>query len=299
MAKNNAKKSKSGLFIALMVSVLILYVLLMFIMVYLTLNTSLKEQVDYDIDKLNHRSFALTQRVWFKNYTEAFSAFSVPIRGNTYKVRLFEMLINSLIYAGGCSIIATIVPALVAYLVAKYKERFNTVIYTTVIVAMVLPLVGSLPSEIQVAKMFNLYNTRFGVVVLKATYLGMYFLIFHGTFKGLSDEYIEAATIDGAGQFTVMLKVVFPLVKTTIFAVILLNFINYWNEYQTPLIYMSDYPTAAVGLFKAVHMPGDSGRTDQPIQMAGCMILFLPIFALFVAFKDVFMGNLTVGGIKG
>ncbi len=62
---------------------------------------------------------------------------------------------------------------------------------------------------------------------------------------------------------------------------------------------MSDYPTAAVGLYKAVWMPGDSGRTDQPIQMAGCMILFIPIFILFIAFKDIFMGNLTVGGIKG
>ena len=292
-------KKKNFIFIGLVITVLIVYCLLMFIMVYLTINTSLKEQIDYDIDKLTHQSFALTKTFYFRNYIEAFSAFSVPIRGNTYKVKLFEMLINSVIYAGGCAVMATIVPALTAYLIAKYKQKFNTVVYTTVIVAMVLPIVGSLPSEIQIAKLLGLYNTRFGVLVLKSTYLGMYFLIFHGTFKGLSDEYIEAARIDGAGQFSIMLRVVFPLVRTTIFAVILLNFINYWNEYQTPLIYMSDYPTAAVGLFKAVYMPGDSGRTDQPIQMAGCMILFIPIFAIFVAFKDIFMGNLTVGGIKG
>ena len=299
MEKTNYKKKKNYLFIGIVITVLIVYCLLMFTMVYLTINTSLKEQVEYDIDKLTHQSFSLTNSFWIKNYTEAFSAFAVPIRGNTYKVLLFEMLINSLIYAGGCAVMATIVPALVAYLVAKYKQRFNSVVYTTVIVAMVLPIVGSLPSEIQMAKSLGLYNTRFGVVVLKSTYLGMYFLIFNGTFKGLSDEYIEAARIDGAGQFSIMLRVVFPLVKTTIFAVILLNFITYWNEYQTPLIYMSDYPTAAVGLYKAVWMPGDSGRTDQPIQMAGCMILFIPIFILFISFKDIFMGNLTVGGIKG
>lgn len=299
MKENTHKKNKNLLFIGIVVSVLIIYCLLMFIMVYLTVNTSLKEQIEYDIDKLTHQSFAISKSFWFKNYVEAFSAFAVPIHGNTYKVLLFEMLINSVIYAGGCAVMATIVPALTAYLIAKYKQKFNTVIYTTVIVAMVLPIVGSLPSEIQVAKALGLYNTRFGVLVLKSTYLGMYFLIFHGTFKGLSDEYIEAARIDGAGQFSIMLRVVFPLVRTTIFAVILLNFINYWNEYQTPLIYMSDYPTAAVGLFKAVYMPGDSGRTDQPIQMAGCMILFIPIFAIFIAFKDIFMGNLTVGGIKG
>lgn len=293
--KQNRVQSKSYGFIIVVLTVLIVYTLLMFLMVYLALTTSLKEYPDFKLNSV----FALPERFWWKNYVDAFSAFAVSVDGNTRTVYLLEMLFNSLVYSVGCAVVATIVPALMSYLVAKYDEPFNGVVYGTVIVSMVLPIIGALPSEIQIAKMLGLYNTRFGLVVMRASYLGTYFLIFYATFKGLSDEYIEAATIDGAGQLQVLLQIVFPLVKTTIFAVLLLNFIAYWNEYQSPLIYMQSYPTAAVGLFKFVYNPSQSGTSLMTLQMAGCMILFIPILILFLCFKDVFMGNLTVGGIKG
>ena len=295
MAKKFKINPKSYLFTGLVLGVLIIYTFFMFLMVYLALNTSFKEYADFKLNSV----FAFPEAVWFKNYSQAFTAFAVSVKSNTKTVYLFEMLINSVIYAGGCALVSTALPCLMAYLVAKYKEWFNEVIYTTVIIAMILPIIGALPSEIQISNLLGLYNTRFGLVVMRASYLGTYFLIFHGTFKGLSDEYIEAATIDGAGQMHVLLGIVLPLIKTTIFAILLLNFITYWNEYQSPLIYMPDYPTAAVGLFKFVYYPSQAGNNLITLQMAGCMILFIPIFVLFVCFKDVFMGNLTVGGIKG
>lgn len=296
MAKKLKIAPKSYLFVGVVMALLIIYTLMMFIMVYLAVNTSLKEYIDF---KLNPK-FDFPEKLYFKNYVDAFTAFKVTT-SEQQPIYLLEMLINSIIFSGGCAIVTTIVPCLIAYLVSKYKEMwFNRVIYTTVIVAMILPIIGALPSEIQMAKALGLYNTRFGLIVMRASYLGMYFLIFHGTFNGLSDEYIEAATIDGASQMNVLLNIVLPLVKTTIFAVLLLNFISFWNEYQSPLIYMADFPTAAVGLFKFVYFPNTAGAaSSHTIQMAGCMILFIPIFVLFLCFKDIFMGNLTVGGIKG
>ncbi len=295
MAKKYKIHAKNYGFITVVALILTVYTLILGIMIYLALTTSLKEYLDFKLNSV----LALPEKLWFQNYVDAFSAFAVKVDGNTRTVMLLEMLGNSVIHAIGCSLTATLVPALVAYLVAKYDEKLNGFVYMTVIIAMILPIVGALPSEIQVAKFLGLYNTRFGLVIMRASYLGTYFLIFHGTFKGLSDEYIEAATIDGAGQWQVMIQIVFPLVKTTIFAVFLLNFISNWNEYQSPLIYMGDYPTAAVGLFRYVYSNSQSGTSSMTLQMAGCMVLFLPIFVLFIIFKDVFMGNLTVGGIKG
>jgi ABC-type glycerol-3-phosphate transport system permease component len=295
MAKRYKIHAKNYGFIICIAAVLVLNTLVLGTMIYLALTTSLKEYFDFKINPI----MGLPEKLWFQNYVDAFSAFAVKVDGNTRTVMLFEMLVNSVIHAIGCSLTATITPCLVAYLVAKYDEKLNDFVYYTVIVAMILPIVGALPSEIQIAKQLGLYNTRFGMVLMRASYLGTYFLIFHGTFKGLSDEYIEAATIDGAGQWQVMIQIVFPLIKTTIFAIFLLNFISYWNEYQGPLIYMGDYPTAAVGLFRYVYNASQSGASAMTLQMAGCMILFVPILVLFLIFKDVFMGNLTVGGIKG
>ena len=294
MEKNHKIQAKSLPFILILTLVLCLYTLILGVMIYLALSTSLKEYADFALNSV----FALPEKLSFENYAKAFSAFKVRVNGNRY-VYFGEMLINSIIHAVGCALAAVFVKALVAYVVAKYDEKFNKFIYMTVIIGMIVPIIGSLPSEIQIAKALGLYNTRFGMVVMRASHLGMHFLILLGTFRGLSDEYIEAAEMDGAGQWHVLFRIVLPLVKTTLFALFILNFIACWNEYQGPLVYMGSYPTAAVGLFKYVYQPSQSGTSVETLQMAGCMLLFLPILILFLCFKNVFMGNLTVGGIKG
>lgn len=293
MKKKFTLQPKNYLFTGIVLAVLIVYTLFMFSILYFTISTSLKFNPDFIAEPIGF------SKPYFQNYSNAFSSFFQIVKNGSRIVYLDEMLLYSLVYALSCSLTQMIVTSVVAYLVAKYRVWLNQIVYGTVIVAMVLPIVGSLPSEIQLMKALGLYNTLFGPAIMRASYLGMYFLVFYGTFKGLSDEYMEAATIDGAGQFTVMLKVVFPLVKTSMFAVFVLLFIGYWNDYSTPLIYMFDYPTAAVGLFNFVYNPSQSGTATIPLRMAGCMILFLPIFVLFLCFKNIFMGNLTVGGLKG
>ena len=175
----------------------------------------------------------------------------------------------------------------------------NKILYTLVVFTMTVPIVGALPSQIQIMELLGLRNSLLFPIATNLSFLGTYFLIFYAAFKGLSNEYIEAATIDGAGQWQVMMKIVLPLTITTFGAVFLLNFIAYWNDYQTPLLYMQNYPTAAVGLFASGDTTGGDAMTEETIRMAGCMLLFLPIFTLFIIFKNKLMGNLTVGGIKG
>lgn len=177
--------------------------------------------------------------------------------------------------------------------------KLNKFIYGTVIVGMILPIVGALPSSIQVCKALGIFDTMIGMWIMKANYMGTYFLVFYGTFKSLSNEYKEAAIIDGASDYCVLFKIVFPLVKSVMLATFVLNFIAFWNDYQTPLIYLESYPTAAVGMFSFSYAASSNGASLPNMQMTGCVILFLPVFILFLALKDLFMGNLTVGGLKG
>ena len=106
--------------------------------------------------------------------------------------------------------------------------------------------------------------------------------------------------MDGAGHFRIFFNIMIPLAKNTIVTIFILLFISYWNDYQTPLVYIPDMPTAAYGLYtfnrgNQVH----GSLQTAPIKLAGGMLLLLPILIMFLILKDRIMGNISVGGLKG
>ncbi len=241
---------------------------------------------------------------WFypQNYANAFKGVIqyIKIDGVRYKVYLPEMFWNSILYSVGCAFFATLTPCLVAYVTSKYKSRFNAVVYGIVIFVMVTPVVGSLPSQIQMAKRLGFFDSQVGLWFMSATFLGTYYLVFYGIFKGLSWEYAEAAFIDGASHFKVLVNVMLPLVRSTFFVVMLLNFIGFWNDYQRPLIFLPNHPTAAIGIyFSSRGGVENSLFGGVPLQLAGGILMLTPILVIFIVFREKFVGNLTVGGIKG
>ena len=81
----------------------------------------------------------------------------------------------------------------------------------------------------------------------------------------------------------------------------LIKFIGFWNDYQTPLLYMPKHPTISYGLYDLYNGRGaqrGSVATDV-MKLTLATMVMIPILALFLAFKNKLIGNLTVGGIKG
>lgn len=309
-----SEKKKMNVLALILGSVLVLYsIALLLLLAYGFLN-SIKDKYAFNIDqaflsKAVFEDLALRKQLtgdnsltWynFDNYVKAFFGINQPatINGVKYKIYLPEMFLNSIIYAGGCAFFATLTPCLVAYLTTKYNFRFNSVIYTVVIFVMVTPIVGSLPSQIRMSKLLGLFDSFAGLWFMSATFLGTYYLVFHGIFKGLSWEYAEAAFIDGASHFKVMTQVMFPLIKNTFFVVMLLNFISLWNDYQRPWIFLPNRPTAAVGV-QFFSRASESELKSTVYRLAGGYLMLTPILIVFLIFRDKFVGNLTVGGIKG
>ena len=81
-------------------------------------------------------------------------------------------------------------------------------------------------------------------------------------------------------------------------AIGMLSFITFWNEYTTTLVYLPSYPTLAYGLFN-LRESYDPIGSQTTIRIAGCFILTLPIFLLFLVANKFFMQNLGIGGLKG
>jgi raffinose/stachyose/melibiose transport system permease protein/N-acetylglucosamine transport system permease protein len=238
----------------------------------------------------------IPKKISFKNWATAFN--ELKIVGTEQVFYIEDMFLNSLIYSIGCAFTGTLMQCIAAYLTSKYRFRFGKIAYGIVIVTMIMPIVGSLPSELQMMKSLGIYDTYFGMIIMKANFLGANFLVFYAIFKSIPWSYAESAFMDGAGHFRVMIQIMFPLVKTTFFAIFLLNFISYWNDYTGPMLYLPSYPTVAFGMFYMKNVATAAfGR--EPLQLTGCMMMTVPILVVFLLTQKRLMGNLTMGGLKG
>lgn len=288
------KREKFNVLTIVMLVVLCLYALSLIGLMCWGLLTSFKTHADFRLNKLG------LPKEWVWNFGEVFNLFEVYIDTDTGRqpVGMDLMFVYGFLYALGCSFFATLVPCLTAYHCARFPYKFSKVIHTTVIVVMILPVVGSLPSEIQMAKFFGLYDQIWGLWVMKANFLGMYFLVMHGLFKSLPMAYTEAAKIDGASNISILVRIILPLVKNTFFTIMLINFITFWNDYNTPLVFMPSYPTISFGVFAMMNST-ENGMSRVNMRMAASFLMLIPILIIFLSFHKRLLGNLTMGGLKG
>ena len=243
--------------------------------------------------------FGLPTELNFENYKFVLSNLAVKIStdGPTKKVYFFELLFNSLSIALGCTIVTLIAHASVAYLCAKYPCKYTKLIHALVIFAMVYPQVSALASTMVIIRGLHLYDSYIGMLFMKFSFGGTYFLILYATFKGIAWDYAEAAFMDGASNLTVFIKIMLPMASGTLGTLFILQFIGYWNGYQFNLVYLPSMPTIAYGLYRFSTDP--SNYVTVPIQFAASIMLAVPMLLLFIATKEKILGSISIGGLKG
>ena len=271
---------------------------LLFGLLWAVLNT-FKYQDDflYNVLGFPDKEFGWT----FKNYETAFKQFYMTVGSDNTKIYIETMFLNSFLYAVGCAFFATLTPCIISYLCVKYRFRFGKVIYSIVIVTMIIPIVGSLPSELTLVKALHFVDSFPGMWFMKCNFLGLYYLVFYAAWKSVPNDFMEAGRVDGLSEFGILCRIMFPLILTTFGIVFTLNFITFWNDYQTPLLYMPKHPTISYGLYDLYNGRGaqrSSVATDV-MKLTLANVVMAPIMVLFLAFKNKLIGNLTVGGIKG
>lgn len=289
----NRKYIKMDAFTIVLYALVTIYCLSMLYVLFFGLVNSLKDATDYEWN--NPFAFPNSEFGWkFGNYAKVFNDFNVFTVGGK-QVYLPSMFLNSLLYAGLMSLFCMATQVITAYAVAKYDFKGKRLIYGVAIVVMLLPIIGSLASEVQIANFFGFRNNLIGVCIMKCKYPGIYFLVFYATFKSLPWTFAEAAQIDGAGHFRTFIQIMLPLIRSTLFAVFILLFIEHWNDYYTPMVFLPEKPTMSYGLF----IFQTDNKASTPIQLAACILACVPILIVFAAFKDKIMSNVTMGGIKG
>lgn len=298
MDKNHSLDKKSVFIIA--VGVLLTVYALTFLLLFLWgVSTSLKSRSDFRADMIGLPQGWPWEWEW-ANYPYVFNNFYLLLmdnEGNRLKITIDLQIMYTLMYSVVGAFIKALIPCLVAYVAQKWNNLCSKLIYTAVIVTMIVPIIGSNASMMVLMKQLRLYDTFFGVYLMQASFTGFYFLVYYGVFKGMAREYAEAAVIDGANEYRVLFSIMLPLVKSTFATVFLIMFIELWNDYQTPLLWLPMHPTLAYGVFN-MSRSTENELSSKPMRMASCMITALPILILFIAFRNQIMGNLTMGGVK-
>ncbi len=305
MAAKLRKKSKFSVFMIITGIVLALYVISMFALMIWGLLTSLKSDLELDFNRLGLPGMYGEDpklNFQFQNYSNVFKYFFIkvtPRSGGTRYVAIEEMFLNGFLYAFGAAVIQAFVQFIMAYVSSRFKYRWCKIFYWIVIFTMILPTVGTTASGLYIAKIFNLTDSIPGMYVMKANFLGVYFLVFYAQLAAFPKDFSEAAKIDGAGNFTVMMKITFPLVLNSFITVVLLLFVMYWNDYTTPMLYMPNVPTLAFGLYwLCLENSVTAVIKNVPCAMAGCVMMLVPMLILFLCTHKRLMGNLSMGGIK-
>lgn len=294
--KTTAWKGKVSVFSISVWIFMIVWVAIFLTMLGWGILTSVKDINYYWFDPVG---FPKQKAQWaFSNYTIAFK--SMKIKTSNGWVFFPGMLKNTLFYVIVFGLLHIISPMLCSYVYAKYSKRikWTKLLWLIVLINLYVPLSASLGASLDFAMKLGIYDNIYAYTICALNGFGPNFLIYYATWKGVSWEYAEAAFMDGASDFSVMLKIMFPMTATVFGVLFITQVIALWSDYQSPMLYLPSFPTLAYGVY-TFQSNVESGASAVPIKIASLIAVAVPMMLIFIAFKDKMMGSLTLGGLKG
>jgi len=225
-----------------------------------------------------------------------------PIIANFWRAlsqsNLLGYLTNSLVTAGGSSLITTTLAALAAYGFAKYRFSGRFVMMNFMIAAQMFPFAVILISLYPMMQAAGLLDTLLGLTIAYVVFaLPPAIYILFSFYSRLPNELIEAARIDGASELTILRKVVLPLSRPALISVAVYSFTWAWNDllYSLTLVTSDNLRTIGPGLLLTFfgEMQQDWGGA-----MAAAIMASLPAVIIFAFLQRFFVAGLTSGAVK-
>lgn len=219
------------------------------------------------------------------NYIKAFTS--------TYILR---WMLNSLFVSTATMMLTIIVDCPIAYALSKIRFKGREILFWLIMASMMVPFqVLIVPLYLQFNR-FGLINS-FWAVILPRVALPIGIFILKQFYEEIPSALEEAAFIDGASRFKVFSHLILPLGKAALTTVVILSFINAWNDFLWPLIVINDtvkYPiTIGIANFQGTH------GTQYSLIMAGAVIASLPQLIFFLIFRRKIIEGIAMTGIKG
>ena len=235
---------------------------------------------------------AMTASLWpsewhFENFVTVFK-----------KAPLLEYFGNSLLYSGLATVGALLSAIPAAYGLSKLRWRGQNLFFMLTVAAMMLP------PQVTIVPLYDLW-VRLGLTGTLVPLIVPYFFfdafsifLLRQFFLTIPKDYIEAAKIDGCGEFRAMTRVLIPMAKPGIAATAMFCFLFTWNDYFGPLLYTGEnqdhWPLSlAIASFRGMH------HVEWNMTMAATALIMTPVIVLFIFAQKSFVKGITFTGVKG
>lgn len=208
-----------------------------------------------------------------------------------------RFLFNSIIITGTLGAIKVTLGVLSAYAFAFLRFPGRNLLFMVVIAALMVPNQITIISNYSVVAQMGLRDTFAGIILpLAGVAFGTFLMRNH--FMSLPTEVLEAATMDGAGFFRTLFRMVLPMSWPTLVAFVLITLVNEWNEYLWPLL-MSDTGRVAPLQVGLTMLQNNEGVTNWGPVMAGTVLASVPMIIVFLFLQRHMIKGLTAGAVKG
>jgi multiple sugar transport system permease protein len=202
---------------------------------------------------------------------------------------------NSTVLAAATTALSVLLNALAGYAFAKLRFRGRDRLFGLLLAAMIIPgQVGMLPLFL-LLKQIGLINTYAGVIVPGLASIFGIFLV-RQYVVSIPDSLLDAARIDGAGEFRIFFTIVAPLCRPILVTLALFTFLGSWNDFMWPLIVLTDREMYTLPVALA-NLMGEHAQ-DTELMMAGAVLTVLPVLLLFVFLQRYYIEGLVLGGSK-
>jgi len=218
------------------------------------------------------------------NYTEALTAFDFG-----------QYFLNSAIVTVAATALTLAVNAMAAYALAKYNFRGRDTLFLVTLATIMIPLQVIFLPVYQVVSSLGLVNSLWGMIIpAAATPTGVFLL--RQYMLGLPDDLIEAARIDGAGEFRIFLRIILPLCRPALAVVAIFSVIWRWNDFLWPLIVAQDESVYTL----PVALARFSGQLVVPFNLVLAMsvLSIVPVVLIFLVLQRQIIAGIAQTGLR-
>ncbi len=186
--------------------------------------------------------------------------------------------------------------AMVAFVLQRRVTRFTGLINALILAGLIIP--PAVVPTIWVLQGLNLFKTLHGLIFIEVAFgLAFTILLFRAFISSIPRELDEAAIIDGAGPIKLFFRVIFPLLRSVIATVIILQSITVFNDFQNPLYFLPGDENATVQL--TLYNFQSQFNTSFNLLYMNILIITIPMLILFLLFNRRIVSGMTAGAVKG
>ena len=209
---------------------------------------------------------------------------------------LIIAFINSTVLTVASVTLLVIFGSMIAYVLDRRKSRLNPVINTLVLAGLIMP--PAVVPTIWVMQSLGIFKTLPGLILIEVAFgLAFTVLTMRAFIASIPREIDEAAIVDGAGPLRLFVRVIFPLLKSVIVTIVVVQSIFVFNDFQNPLYFLPGNANATVQLTLFNYM--SQAGTTYNLLFANILVITIPMLVMYILFQRQIVAGMTSGAVKG